>query len=343
MKKYDNNLQNKFHGRLTNYINCCALSKLERIISILSLRISSLGHAATLTKEYNKISPTNTSTTEPQEINILPYSHENTYVLAMMKKLAASKNDLIGAYIHGSLATNENILYSDFDALIIIKDEVFESPTRLASLAVRLASLRKIMFQYDPLQHHGWFVLTEKDLKNYCDAYFPVTLFEYSKSLFPDQGTNLKIHIRESSIESNLYFLELCDSLINRFKSGYRPKNMHQMKSILSQFMLLPALYLQAKKNKGIYKKLSFELAKTDFSTDEWGAMIEASKIREIWSYKLNKINRYLLTHPIGLRRIITRYFSPQATSQIKSKMDDKFYTSVVTLIISMKNRVSDK
>ena len=334
------NPQNLFHKRLTSYINCCALTKMELVASMISLRISSLGHAHILAKEYHNFSAAKLPETLYQDVLVHPYTFGNPQVLNMMGKLEHSHEDLLGAYIHGSLATNENILYSDFDALVIIRDAVFDSPARLASLARRLASLRRIMFQFDPLQHHGWFVLTEADLKRYCEAYFPVALFEHSRSLFPDHGLNLKVFVRDSSYESKLFFLELCDSMINRIKNGFRPNNMFQAKSFLSQFMLLPALYLQVINNEGIYKKYSFDIAKKDFPKDDWESMINASRIREIWDYDIQKLARFLLTYPIGTRRFATKYCAPRIPPELVRLMNEQFYASMSTLINSMRHSI---
>ncbi len=59
----------------------------------------------------------------------------------MTRKLSTVKDDLFGAYVHGSLGTYEEIGYSDFDALVIIKDDVFHSRQRLAALAAELGPI----------------------------------------------------------------------------------------------------------------------------------------------------------------------------------------------------------
>ena len=60
----------------------------------------------------------------------------------MTRKLSTVKDDLFGAYVHGSLGNHEETGYSDFDALVIIKDNVFHSRHRLAALATKLGAMR---------------------------------------------------------------------------------------------------------------------------------------------------------------------------------------------------------
>ena len=76
---------------------------------------------------------------QPFELTIEPYAGQNPYVRKMMHYLVRHlERDLVGAYLHGSLGTWEEIPYSDFDALVILKNEVFESVARLARVADRL-------------------------------------------------------------------------------------------------------------------------------------------------------------------------------------------------------------
>ena len=63
--------------------------------------------------------------------------------------------DTVIGIIHGSLGTDEDIAYSDFDALVIIRQIAFRDPRLLADICQKLTDLQRIMFLQDPLQHHG--------------------------------------------------------------------------------------------------------------------------------------------------------------------------------------------
>ena len=119
------------------------------------------------------------------------------------------KEDLVGAYIHGSLGTYEEEAYSDFDALVIVRDEVFNSQKRLSYVCKKLRNALGIMYEYDPLQHHGWFALIESELQCYDKQYFPVVLFQYSKSLFVHSGRELQINLNETGEKGNQGFSQI--------------------------------------------------------------------------------------------------------------------------------------
>ena len=282
-----------------------------------------------------------TSATSKLNFQIELYEGQNRHVHRMMNFLGKHlREDLIGAYVHGSLGTCEEIAYSDFDALTILKDEVFESPKRLARAAKKLNHARTIMLNFDPLQHHGWFVLTELDLRYYCNAYFPVELFKYAKSLFDDRGLELEIALRESSSETRMAFDKMADSIIRKIENRQYPTNIYQLKGLLSQFMLLPALYLQAKDGCGIYKKESFAVARSDFDSADWAIMDEVSRIRMNWSYEISPLKKRLMCHPHVLSRYFAKNFAPTIPEKIGRVLTAKFYSRMAELASLMKEKL---
>src|SRR5687768_3956555 len=98
------------------------------------------------------------------QVTTEPYSGNNAHVRAVMAALTRTGQALSGAYVHGSLATGEEIKYSDFDGLAIISAKASADPGTKRAILHKLRSLERIMFRFDPLQHHGWFVLEEADL-----------------------------------------------------------------------------------------------------------------------------------------------------------------------------------
>ena len=73
---------------------------------------------------------------------------------------------------------------------------------------------RRRMYEFDPLQHHGWFVLCESDLRYYCTTYFPPILFDYAKALFPRRGVGFEITVRPSDGEKFAAFFDLARQVI---------------------------------------------------------------------------------------------------------------------------------
>ena len=193
------------------------------------------------------------------------------------------------------------------------------------------------MLDFDPLQHHGWFVLTELDLKFYCNVYFPVELFKYAKSLFDDKGLELEISLRESSFETRKAFEKMADAVIRKIENRQYPANMYQLKSLLSQFMLLPALYVQAKNGRGVFKRESFDLARIDFDSADWAIMDEVSQIRANWDCEISAFKKRLMSHPHVLSRYFTKRFGPEIPKKIGGVLTDEFYSRIKKLVVLMK------
>lgn len=336
-------LQNNFNRALSRYVNGGCLSRQDRLVSILFPWIPFDRNAKTLVNEYHRLTdylPDSNSSSLIVETEV--YGGTNPYVLKMMEYLASNlKEDLLGAYVHGSLGTHEEIAYSDFDALAILKEEVLESPKRLAKVAQTLNQARSIMLDFDPLQHHGWFVLSEADLRCYPEAYFPSKLFRYSKSLLPHSGLELKLHVQNSfEREHQAFFKNLCDSVINRLTYRKYPKNMYQLKCLLSEFMLLPALYVQVRDNKSMYKNFCFAAAKSDFSQEDWAIMDEVSSLRSIWSYNISPFGRWVITKSTQLSGFLKSRFSPHIPEHTKAILKDSFYQRMQNLAIIMRRKI---
>lgn len=276
------------------------------------------------------------------KLSIEPYNGNNTYVLKMIKYLKNNLyKDLFGVYVHGSLGTYEETAYSDFDALAIIKNEVFKSSKRLAKVAQRLSAARRIMFELDPLQHHGWFVLTEADFYNYPDYYFPFELFNYSKSLFSDKGLTLNIRIKNSQKEKKIeIFDSISLSIIKTVCEKKYPINAYELKGLLSKFMLLPSLYIQARDGKSIFKKFSFGEAKKDFLEHDWRIMDEVSEIRKNWQIKIFTFQKILLTSPCQIFRYFGQKWGPKVPDETRKLLTPDFYQRMKKLVLIMRKNL---
>ena len=167
---------------LNTYINGSIFSKYDLFISMFFPVIPYIKYAKDITQKIQ-----NFQDNIPKEnvsevtLQIEPYRGENVFVHRMIKYLDERlKEDLVGAYVHGSLGTYEEILYSDFDALVIIKNKCFETAKDARRVAQKLSKARSIMYNFDHLQHHGWFVLAETHLHFYPQYFFPVELFHFT-------------------------------------------------------------------------------------------------------------------------------------------------------------------
>lgn len=336
------NQQSQFHHDLNAYINQCGHSRSDRIFSLIWPKPIFGKLAKSLSRDFLDLESRLPKTASSSlEISIQDYEGSDISVVKMMSGLEPIKNDLVGAYLHGSLATDEKINYSDFDAIVILKSSSARRPERLACLASKLNKLRQIMNQADPLQHHGWFVITELDLLHYCDAYFPTALFEFSKSLFKTHGQRIEVIPRDSQSEIRAAFDALSNAVIVKTQDSPPPGNLFELKSLLSQFMLLPALYIQAQKAQGVFKKHSFQMAKIDFIDESWEIMDRVSEIRQTWPAHNTGLRYQLLSRtPVLWRRWIIRLASPAIPDQFKRVLTRDFFASMAKLTESMRKNV---
>lgn len=333
-------LKQGFRRNLYKYVNGEFLSWRDTLISVMTPSTPFLLRTRGICQQYKEAFYPLPDEVSSNHVKIEVYQGKNSHVLKMMEFLSDLKDDLVGAYLHGSLGTYEEVPFSDFDALAIIKDEVLKKPDRLARAALRINSAQAIMFDFDPLQHHGWFVLTEADLKSYPEDYFPIELFRHAKSLFPDQGLDLRIWTKDPSENIRQAFNNLVHSVMRLIARNKSYKNMYWLKIFLSQFMLLPTLYVEIRDQKGIYKKFSFEAARADFDVEAWSIMEEVSLLREKWFFEISPFWRRLMTRPTKISRSIVRTYSPAVPEEIKMKLTEDFYRRMSHLVALMQRKI---
>src|SRR5262245_25938389 len=180
---------------LSNYINGGCLSRSDRILSAVWSGLPFYRNARQVMQENND-RRSRPAGEEVLRLEIEPYSRRHPQVLEMQEYLRHHlEESLAEAVVHGSLGTGEEMAYSDFDALVVLRDVVFDSSSLLVYTARRLHAARSIMYRMDPLQHHGWFVLAESHLKQYPVTYFPPELFAWSRSLLYAGGRSLDIRV----------------------------------------------------------------------------------------------------------------------------------------------------
>ncbi|MEW6330037.1 MAG: hypothetical protein AB1560_01115 [Pseudomonadota bacterium] len=334
-------LQNRFLSLLARYVNGGVLRRRDIFLSMCASTLPYLNNADTvlnLYRQHLKYIPATPANGIPVDID--PYSGANPYVQRMMEYLAGRlAGELYGAYVHGSLGTQEEVNYSDFDALVILRNEVFESRKRLIRVATALREATRIMFEFDPLQHHGWFVTTQADLSFYSDAWLPVEALRRAKSLLPEARSEIVFCVRDSASEARDAFARTARSVAAKLTEHRPPSNAYELKSLLSEFLLLPALYLQALEGRGVFKGDSFDMARQHFTNEEWRIMDEVSDIRRHWSYELSGVRRRALCAPHALRKYVARHGGPRLPAPIARRLDRRFYRDMAALVERMRGR----
>jgi predicted nucleotidyltransferase len=272
-----------------------------------------------------------------EKIELIPYDGTLDVCTKLTDLIARQYHELfLSVVVHGSVASNEVIPYSDFDGLLIVKDQFFESK----KLKRFKKESMKIICKFDPLQHHGWFQINESQIKNYPEDYLPHVILKEAKVLLPHKTTNINIKIGKQPDfkRSCLNMINFLEAKINR---NWRPKNMYQLKSFLSEIMLLPALYYSAKNGEGVLKKKSFALVREEFDAEEWMPITVASQIRKEWNYEINILQRLIMTRPERVfRKITEKLIAPRIPGIYSKKLNNSFYHSLKLLLAKMKSNL---
>jgi hypothetical protein len=273
-------------------------------------------------------------------IKLKPFKWDNSLINEIRSIINKKYNDLFFCVIaHGSVATNEIIPYSDFDGLAIVKNEFIKSK----KLKEFIKESMKIIYKFDPFQHHGWFIISDKELLEYPQIYFPHEILKYSFGIYPNEKINFKIYFNPN-INYTTPLFNLINGLQKKITSGKHPKNAYQLKSFLSELMLIPAFYVQAKYCRGVFKKNSFNLAKKDFPDVTWYPIEISSKIRLGWSYKLNCIQKKISENQNQkyIRILFKNILAPRISTRDVKFINDKFYESCLIFFNEIHKKIEE-
>ena len=233
--------------------------------------------------------------------------------------------------VHGSVATNEVIPYSDFDGLLVVKDSFLTSEklNRFKSESM------KLILKFDPLQHHGWFQIKESQWQDYPQHYLPYEVLENSKLVFPStNAVEVVLTVNTNEVNYKKSLSQLLKSIENQSNRNFKSERLYEVKSFLSKVMLLPTMYYSAKYNDGIFKKDSFVVVKINFNTEEWNCIHIASLIGSRWNYSLTPIQKLIVTRPERLfRRLTKKYISPRISDDIVIELNEEFFKSLKLFI----------
>ena len=276
-------------------------------------------------------------------LSIPPYTGDCDVALAIRELLDQYlADDLILACAHGSVGSNEVVPYSDFDGLVVLKNETIKNPDRLLRVARVLRKTHRLVYEHDPLQHHGWFVLPESALTGWPQAYLPVESLAQIQSLVGNSSSDVRVKLFQDAGAFRYQFESLCHAIEREIDTGRYCVNLYQLKSHLSKVMLLPCLFLQAYEGEGVNKRDSFEQARSMFSTQHWSVIDQASYLRATWKKPGIPLS------PVGRRsgRIgdaVRKHRAPALFAEQKNIVSEKFTYNLHGLIESMHDQVEKR
>jgi len=349
-KENSRDIENDFHLVINQYFSGNLFSNLEKFLLFSAFaKTICKKYASNIVNQFKSVHKANTYNREGnvsviEDIKVNPYTGHNPSVLKLMNYLNMHlKPFLIGAYLHGSLATNEEINYSDFDAVLILRNSAFSDPETLGLACRHILKAKKILIEYDHLQHHSFTILSEFYLNRYCQEHFPLVLFRFSKSLLKDTGLKLSISTKPSGNYGMVVFSGMASAIRRKLENKKIPTNYYDLKLLLSQVMLLPSLYLQAK-NQYVFKENSFDLAMKEFDPEDWRIMEKISQIRKDWDFYPSFVSRFL-QKKIDNPFLVTAYqkkIGQPLSAKKQGLLNDDFYICIINLIGKMEFSLSE-
>lgn len=182
---------------------------------------------------------------------------------------------VIDLVLFGSQARGSCTGFSDVDGILVVRNEAADDAAALRSLRPRVLAAQRAVLGYQPLQHHGFEVLTPRLLLQAGDALaLPAVALSETSSL---NGAGIAARFAPWSSDSSA-FNALSASLQSVASWPTHPWEAHRR---LAMFELLPTLYLQ-RRNGAVPKWRSFQQARTEFEEDWWPYDILA-EVRQIW------------------------------------------------------------
>ncbi|MFM2136432.1 MAG: hypothetical protein RL021_1832 [Bacteroidota bacterium] len=312
-----------FHQQLANYVNGGVLRRGDLFRSVFFPRGVYVKNATQVCLAFSRVAGRTGEISAEIELDV--YSGDNPHLLKLRELMRPLDNDLLCVLLHGSCGDGRTTGYSDVDALVVIRDEVFLDPQRLVALARPLSAACRQMYRFDALQHHGWFAISEQDLSNFPEEVLPLAALKDAAVLCGERRLRIRYAETPQGVFSQRADRQF-EKLEEQLMSGWRPSNLFQLKSLLSEFMLLPVLLMQAKTGKGFSKRESFSAAKSAFDPNTWAIMDEVSVIREKWEYRPGMLSAWVLRRPGYFFRKVRRRWPSRIPLRLKRQCSPDFF-----------------
>ncbi|MFM2207329.1 MAG: hypothetical protein RL213_1304 [Bacteroidota bacterium] len=312
-----------FHQLLGNYVSGGGLRRSDWLSSFVRPSNMFRRNATAVCLAFNQVA--GRKGVRAVELELKEYAGNDPHLAALKDSLSVSEGDLVSVILHGSCGDGRTTGYSDVDALVVVRDEVFMDPVRMARLGRKLTACCRHMYRFDPLQHHGWFAVAEQDLSCFPEEVLPLASLTEATVLAGRRSFSLLLPDADAGMfrERALRHIQRVEDLLHPRR---RPGNMFQLKSLLSEFMMLPVLLLQAKEGKGCSKRESFTAAAGLFEPETWSVMDEVSAIRREWKYVPGPLAGMVLKRPGYFFRKLRRRIPGPIHRTLKKKLSDDFY-----------------
>lgn len=264
------------------------------------------------------------------------YKGDNTVVKLIQQQLQESTlTSIKAAIVHGSIGDGNEIGYSDFDGIVIVDANEIKNVKHLLELHQLIKKTELLFFEQDALQHHGWAIFLLNDLRDFKDHLFPLELIQNGKTIFAADGFTIEAQNTSEKDQYKAVLNNLCSSIVHKASHLSTLRNQYIFKNLLSEIMLLPAAFLQAKYNKTISKKESFSNLKNDFPTIDITILNWASDVRLNWAQDSLNLKTQLF-HQFKKAGLPISFLAPKTPENILVQLDEKWKLQVILLCNSL-------
>lgn len=241
-------------------------------------------------------------------------------------------------FVQGSVATDEAIGYSDLDLWLLLSRSAVADPRVLQSAASASFRIRRLLFQFDPLQHHGVMLATEVDLARYPESYLPIDAWRRARFLAPPDGRPITLVPRPSAVSAQISFLGVLSTLRQVFQENISIRNVFRAKGILSTIMLLPSLF-EGSMGRPCFKADSYDRVKHATTPELWAIIDECSEIRLSWRYSpkvWRKAGQALVRNPFVFQNLMQRGLAGNLGSDVACEMPESWQQRATALAESL-------
>ena len=205
-------------------------------------------------------------------------------------------------FLHGSLATRDYSKgWSDVDTLVVVSKQTITDPIALKQFRELCLDAHLWLLAIDPLQHHGFIIVTDLDLEGYPSTFLPPAVLDYAVSMLSGadeitfkqreshqdaiDGFLNRYHVFARAAETGLFGHHAYrgEYLKGEFQNAHN--GMYQFKYFLESIMNLPAYFLEIQ-GAPCYKRDSFTSCRPLVPQDAWTIIEKASDVRRQWSQR---------------------------------------------------------
>lgn len=275
-----------------------------RSVADLELRIADL-HRATSPESANAPPIVVTAPAAPSTLRIA-----RDVRFAALHRAARELLEHTGArtLLHGSLATDDWTGYRDADLLLLVPVATAGDAAALGTLRRAMGPLRRALFAFDPLQHHGVFAIADDELVAWPEHFLPVAVLRRALDLGGD-GVSLLLRPQHDLAAARAEF----DWAIDYFEAASLPTDAYGWKAFASVLMLVPALFLAAR-GEPCWKADSFARVAPLVPADAWWPQQWAATLRASFRDPTPDWARSLLgiaPEPRLLAQLVRRFAHP--------------------------------